>query len=64
MSKQKIRKSVSKRFRVTKTGKVLHRSSFKGHLRSAKSATQKRRFKKLKLLTTRRARKIKMALGL
>lgn len=64
INKLKVKKSVSKRFRVTGTGKVLHRSSFRGHLRSSKSASQRRKFKKLKELFTRRARKIKMALGL
>lgn len=63
MPKLKIRQSVVKRFRVTKNGKVLHRSSFRGHLRSHKSASQIRRFRKLKPLTTARAKKIKQALG-
>lgn len=59
MSKQKTKKSVSKRFRVTKNGKVLHRSSFARHLRSSKSGAQKRRQAQGKQLTTRVAKKIK-----
>ncbi|MDO8487772.1 MAG: bL35 family ribosomal protein [bacterium] len=64
MSKQKTRKSVSKRFRVTRTGKVLHRVSFGRHLRASKSASQKRRYKSTAILTGVRALKIKRMLGL
>lgn len=63
MPKLKTKKSISRRFRVTPRGKVLHRSSFRGHLRSHKSATQRRRYKKVKLLPAVRARKIKLILG-
>lgn len=64
MAKQKTKKSVLKRFRVTKRGKVLHRSSFARHLRRKKSASQSRRHKQFKFLFGRRARKIKRLLGL
>jgi large subunit ribosomal protein L35 len=43
MPKQKTKKSLAKRFKVTKNGKVLHRHSFTSHLKSNKSSTQKRR---------------------
>lgn len=62
--KQKTKKSVLKRFKVTKTGKVLHRSSFSRHLRSSKSASQLRRHKQTKSMTGPRARKIKRLLAL
>jgi len=61
--KQKTKKSVSKRFRITKKGKVLHRSSFSRHLRKNKSKTQKGKYKKVKELKGRMARKIKKIMG-
>lgn len=63
MPKQKTRKSAFKRFRLTKTGKVLRRVSFGRHLRSTKSASQKRGFKKPKRVTGRVARRIKRMLA-
>jgi ribosomal protein L35 len=45
--KMKIKKSVSNRFEVTKTGKVLRMSSFNRHLRRKKSKKQLRRLKKI-----------------
>jgi len=63
MSKHKTRKSVARRFKITKNGKVLHRSSFSRHLRAAKSKTQKNRYKKMKPLEGKMAKKIKKILG-
>lgn len=57
--KQKTRKSASKRFRITKNGKVLRRVSFGRHLRNSKSAAQKRGFKKTRQVHGRVARRIK-----
>lgn len=64
MAKQKVRKSASKRFKISATGKVMHRSSFARHLRSSKSASQKRRQHQTKFLVGHRARKIKRMLAL
>ena len=64
MPKTRTRKSVAKRFRVTKNGKVLHRSSFARHLRSSKSTRQKRRQAQIKLTVGPVARRIKRMLGL
>lgn len=64
MAKQKTRKSVSKRFKITKTGKVLHRSAFARHLRRKKSASQLRRQNKLSQMIGPRARRIKRMLAL
>lgn len=64
MAKQKTRKSVSKRFKLTKNGKVLHRSSFARHLRKSKSKAQKRRQAQVREMVGPRARKIKRMLGL
>lgn len=62
--KQKTRKSVSKRFKVTATGKVLHRSAFSRHLRTSKSASQLRRHKTLKSVNGKISRRIKRLLAL
>lgn len=59
MAKQKVRKSVTKRFKISGTGKVMHRSAFSRHLRNSKSSSQARRHKIVKIMTGVRARKIK-----
>ncbi len=48
MTKQKTRKSALARFKVTKSGKVLHRSIQLRHLRSKKSKKRIRRLKTMK----------------
>jgi len=63
MPKLKIRKSVSRRFRVTPRGKVLHKPSFGGHLKVNKKKNQIRRQKGLKRIKNSVARKIKKLLG-
>ncbi|MCH7951484.1 50S ribosomal protein L35 [Patescibacteria group bacterium] len=63
-NKLKIRKSVAKRFRVTKTGKVLRRTATMRHLRRKKSRKQIRRYKVPKKVTGKMATKIKRMLGL
>jgi large subunit ribosomal protein L35 len=62
-TKQKIRQSIARRFKVTKNGKVLHRSSFSRHLRSKKNKSQLRRYQIPKQLRPRLAKKIKRILG-
>jgi len=47
-NKQKTRKSAVKRFKVSASGKVLHRSKGFRHLRSKKSKRWLRRLKKTK----------------
>lgn len=64
MSKQKTRKSAAKRFRVSKKGKVMHRSHYTRHLRSKKSKRQLRSLKQTKKLQGRVATKVKKMLGL
>jgi ribosomal protein L35 len=61
--KLKIKKSVSNRFEITKTGKVLRMSSFNRHLRRKKSKKQLRRIKGKQLVTGALAIKIKKLLG-
>lgn len=42
MPKQKTHKGMKKRFKVTGTGKVRHKSAYRGHKLSSKSAKRKR----------------------
>lgn len=63
MRKQKTRKSVVKRFRVTKNGKVLRGQSFRGHLRTKKSSKRKRRLKGEIEIKGQYAKKIRKILG-
>jgi len=62
-AKQKTKKSLARRFKITKRGKVLHTVSFKRHLRRNKSSSQKRRYKRTVLMTGAYAKKIKKFLG-
>ncbi|KKR71404.1 MAG: 50S ribosomal protein L35 [Microgenomates group bacterium GW2011_GWC1_41_8] len=59
MPKQKTRKSVATRFKLTKTGKLLHRAQMGRHLKRKKSKSQKRRMKLLKETTGTLKNKIK-----
>ena len=61
--KLRIRKSVSNRFEVTKTGKVLRSSSFNRHLRRKKSKKQLRRLKGKQPVLGRFAIKVRKLLG-
>jgi large subunit ribosomal protein L35 len=62
-TKQKVRSSVSKRFKVTKTGKVMHGHQYNGHLKLHKSKSRIRRLKEPGQLTGAFAKKIKQMLG-
>jgi len=63
-NKHRTHKGASKRFKVTSTGKLLHRSHTIRHLRKAKSKNQIRRLKQMKEVTGQHAKKIKQLLGL
>ncbi len=63
MAKKKIRKSVSKRFRVTKNGKVIFSHQYAGHLKIHKSKSRLRRIKEPGILKGKFAKKIKKLLG-
>jgi large subunit ribosomal protein L35 len=63
MPKQKTRKSVTRRFRITKTGKVLRRRSFARHLNEKKSSSRKRALRRTVETKKTYAKKIKKALG-
>lgn len=64
MGKFKTRKSAAKRFRVTKTGKVLYEHQMKRHLRRKKSAANLRRKAIPGQLTGTFAKKIKQMLAI
>lgn len=61
--KLKVRKSIKRRFKVTKTGKILHGSSFSRHLRRKKNKSHIRRLKQTSALTGKVAKKVRMLLG-
>ncbi|MDD4937677.1 MAG: 50S ribosomal protein L35 [Candidatus Shapirobacteria bacterium] len=61
--KLKVKKSISSRFEVTKTGKVLRMSSFNRHLRRKKSKKQLRRLKGKQPVANAFAIKVKKLLG-
>lgn len=63
MPKKKIKNSISKRFKVTKTGKVMFSHQYKGHLKINKSGSRLRRQKEPGQLQGQFARKIKQMLG-
>lgn len=62
MRKKKIRKSIARRFKVTKKGKVLFSHQYKSHLKLKKSKRRLRRQKEPGVLKGRFARKIKKLL--
>jgi large subunit ribosomal protein L35 len=62
--KTKTRKSAAKRFKVTKNGKVMHRSQNLRHLRTVKGKRNQRRLKLMKELGGKFASKIKKMMGL
>ncbi len=63
MGKIKVRKSAAKRFKVTKTGKVMHGSQYSSHLKLHKSKRRLRRQKEPTALTGEFAKKIKRMLA-
>lgn len=63
MSKQKTHKSASKRFKITGSGKVSHRSHKIRHLISKKRNNRMRSLKQDKILEGKPAKKIKKLLG-
>ena len=60
---KKIKKSVSKRFKITKTGKVMYSHQYQGHLMRKKSNRRIRRQKEPGQLTGTFGKKIKQMLG-
>lgn len=64
MGKMKTKKIVRKRFKITKTGKVMHRMQGARHLRSKKSkAHQRRQDAPQEITTIRYSRMVKRFLN-
>lgn len=57
--KAKTRKSVTKRFKFTKTGKVLRRIAGQDHYRAKRTGKQRRHMRKWTTLSVPDAKKIK-----
>jgi large subunit ribosomal protein L35 len=64
MPKQKTHRGAAKRFRVTKTGKVLHRKATGNHFLRKKSGSRRRRVEGMSAAAPGDARMIKRVLGL
>ena len=62
-NKLKTRKSVAKRFKVTKTGKVIRRGAQNRHLKANRTKRNARRGKVPREITTKMAKKIKLMLA-
>ena len=64
MPKQKTRKSVSKRFRITRRGKLLHKKGRSSHLLAHRSRKSKRAAHRKKVMSPVEAKRLKRLLGL
>lgn len=62
MPKMKTNKSVAKRFRLTKTGKVRRTRAGKGHILTKKSRKRKRKLKQQGLVFSTEAKTIRRLL--
>ena len=54
MPKQKTHSATSKRFRITRTGKVLHRKATGNHMLTKKSSSRRRRIEGMSEVTAER----------
>jgi len=62
--KLKTQKGISKRIRVTGSGKLMRASSFKSHLLEHKSAKRKRRFENEQPVSKSDRKTVRRALGI
>jgi len=58
-NKAKSKKSVTRRFKVSATGKIIRRQAFGRHLRRTKSGSQSRRQRQNRVVTGRIARRVR-----
>lgn len=63
MPKQKTHKGLSKRVKITATGKINRRRCGGGHLMSGKNAKRRRRIRSKAMITGRAADAIRIQLG-
>jgi len=61
-SKPKTRKAISKRFKITKSGKVLRRMAGQMHYRAKNTGKKRRELRRLKEASKEMAKKIKKSL--
>ncbi len=61
-SKAKTRKSVLKRFKITKTGKILRRVVGQMHYRAKNTGKKRRSLRRLREMSPEEAKKIKKSL--
>jgi len=55
----KTKKAITKRFRITRTGKILRRASGQDHFQAKKSGKRKRKLKRWVLVSKSEAKTIK-----
>jgi large subunit ribosomal protein L35 len=63
MPKQKSHKALSKRIKITASGKIKHKRAGGGHLMSGKNAKRRRRIATAATLKPVEVKKIKAAMG-
>jgi len=63
MPKQKTHKGLSKRVKITATGKVRHKRTGGGHLMSGKSAKRRRRVSSSSIMKSTMAKSVRIELG-
>jgi large subunit ribosomal protein L35 len=59
----KPNKSIAKRFKVTKTGKLKRHHSFTSHLMSGRSANKRRKLRKAAIVPESHARRLRKLIG-
>lgn len=64
MAKLKTRKTAAKRFKVTKSGKILRRQAMTSHLRSKESAKTKRRKDRLTKVSKSNKKRVERMIAL
>jgi large subunit ribosomal protein L35 len=62
-NKKKVKKAVSRRFKITKTGKVMFSHQNRGHLKTNKSKRNLRRGKEPGVLHKSFAKRVKVMMG-
>ncbi len=62
MPKAKTNKSIAKRFKVTKSGKIKRAHASKGHIRTKKNSKRKRTLRKATLVNKQDKKSIRRAL--
>ena len=62
--KQKPNKSVAKRFKVSKTGKLKRHHGFTSHLMSGRSASKRRKLRKPVVVPEEHGRRLRYLMGL